>query len=157
MKIIFLFCLIFIVVCEDYRKPNKEMRKCLKETIGKENLKSLLLSLRKYHATNSKATLLDLINDRKPEYKDIIEKCLVKNQRRRLEKIGSDIVNPEEYFYVRAILKDKKVRRKIYKHLKKEGKETAIEICLKFINNNNSCKYIVNLFSQKLGQKKNNN
>ena len=85
----YIYILLFIsIACTDIRKPLKATKECLMKELGEEKAKALFSSFRKYHRSNGKAKFNEFINDKKPELKEILEKCLDKKLR-KLENVRS--------------------------------------------------------------------
>ena len=148
MKNICLIILFISVFCGDYRKPTRTQRKCFVKKIGEEPTQKLLDSLRKFHRSNGKATLLDYILEKRQDLKNIADECLLNNRRRRrldkLDKLGkldSNQLNSLESmvkYYLKAILKDEKAKKQFSDGLKK-NKQMAKEICEKYLHNKQFC------------------
>ena len=161
MKNILLFLFLFVFVfCSDYRKPAHSEKKCLVNELGLEQTKKLLESLRKYHRVNGKATLLDYILDKRPELKEVSDKCLLKigkKKRRNLDKIqdaidealNNEVVN----YYLKSILRDEQVKNELISELKKGNKE-AIDACKNFLPSDEMCKLVLSLLAKSLENRK---
>ena len=156
-----LIILLIGVFCYDYRKPNAAARKCMEKKMGKENTKKLLESLRKYHRTNGKATILDFILEKRPELKDVAEECLLKIQKkRRLDRKNKiiadqikDLFDTEIIdYYMKALLKDQKTKNAILSELNENEKE-AIDECKKFLPSEEICKMVIDLIRKKIFKK----
>ena len=90
----YIYLLLFLcVICADNRKPSKKAKHCLVEKLGKEEVKSLLSSFRKYHRSHGKAKFPEFIDDKRPELKETLEECLKNNRRlkRKLNKAKRNI------------------------------------------------------------------
>ena len=137
--------LFFTVFCGDYRKPTRAQRNCIAKKIGEEETKKLILSLRKYHRTNGKATLLDYILDKRGDLKSVADECLLKIKR-RLDKISDDIdkafKNQLIDYYMKALLRDERVKSEIINNLE-INKNLAISSCSNFLNDKDICTLIV--------------
>ena len=86
----YIYLILFLsVVCKDLRRPGRTTLKCFKKLLGEEQVKELFASFRKYHRSNGKANFTEFINDKKPELKETLEKCLLKGlkEKRRLNKV----------------------------------------------------------------------
>ena len=149
---IFLSFLFFTVFCGDYRKPTRAQRNCFVNKIGEEETKKLILSLRKYHRTNGKATLLDYILDKRTDLKNIANECLLKIKR-RLDRISDDIdkafQNQLVDYYMKAILRDERVKSEIINDLK-VNKNVAVKSCLKILDVKDICTLIIDKLLEKL-------
>jgi hypothetical protein len=149
---ILLSLLFFTVFCGDYRKPTRAQRNCFVKNIGEEETKKLIISLRKYHRTNGKATLLDYILDKRTDLKNIADECLLKIKR-RLDKISDDIdkafQNQLVDYYMKAILRDERVKSEIINDLK-VNKNFAVKSCSKHLNVEDLCALIIDKILQKL-------
>ena len=66
MKAYIYLIILISIACKDIRRPTKATLKCLRQKLGKEQVKSLFASFRKYHRSNGKANFTVFINDRKP-------------------------------------------------------------------------------------------
>ena len=138
MKNIFLIILFIGAFCGDYRKPTRSQRKCFVNKIGEESTRKLLDSLRKFHRSNGKATLLDYILEKRQDLKDIADECLLSNRRRRrLDKEINSLESIVKY-YLNAILKDENAKKEFSDALKK-NKQMANEICEKYLHNKQFC------------------
>ena len=85
----YIYLLLFLcVICADHRKPSKKTKHCLVEKLGKEQVKSLLSSFRKYHRSHGKAKFPEFINDKRPDLNETLNECLKKSRRlkRKLSK-----------------------------------------------------------------------
>ena len=154
MKKVLLLLLFTIVFCGDYRKPTRAQRKCFVKRLGEETTIKLFESLRKYHRTNGKATLLDYILDKRPDLKDVADECLLHmNRRRRLDKKkntqNEDIINLAVKYYLDSLMKDNKTRNELLKNLKK-NKNLALMSCKAFIENKEFCEPVINAMQQNL-------
>ena len=149
---ILLSYLFFTVFCGDYRKPTRAQRNCISKKIGEEETKKLILSLRKYHRTNGKATLLDYILDKRTDLKNIANECLLKIKR-RLDKISDDIdkafQNQLVDYYMKALLRDERVKSEIINDLK-VNKNVAVKSCLKLLDVKDICTLIIDKLLEKL-------
>ena len=149
---IFLSFLFFTVYCGDYRKPTRAQRNCFAKKIGEEETKKLILSLRKYHRTNGKATLLDYILDKRTDLKSIADECLLKIKR-RLDRISDDIdkafQNQLVDYYMKALLRDERVKSEIINDLK-VNKNFAVKSCSKHLNVEDLCALIIDKILEKL-------
>ena len=144
MKNALLLLLIFtFTLCSDYRKPTRAQKKCLVKRLGEEVAKKLLESLRKYHRSNGKATLLDYIIDKRPDLKEVADECLLNIRRRRLDK-NNQLNEVDEFveYYFKSLMKDNKAKSELYKELKK-NKSLAIITCETFMQNKEYCKPVV--------------
>ena len=152
---ILLSFLFFTVFCGDYRKPTRAQRNCISKKIGEEETKKLILSLRKYHRTNGKATLLDYILDKRLDLKDLVNECLLKTKR-RLDKISDDIdkafKNQLVDYYMKAILRDERVKTEVINNLK-VNKDYAINSCSNFLTDKDICTLVIDKILQKLEEK----
>ena len=161
MKNVLLLLLLFVFVfCSDYRKPSHSEKKCLLTELGLEQTKKLLASLRKYHRVNGKATLLDYILDKRPELKEVSDKCLLKigkKKRRNLDKLQDafdNAMNDEMVnYYLKSILRDEQVKNELISELKKGNKE-AINACKNFLPSDEICKLILTLLAKSLEKRK---
>ena len=161
MKNVLLLLLLFVFVfCSDYRKPSHSEKKCLLTELGLEQTKKLLASLRKYHRVNGKATLLDYILDKRPELKEVSDKCLLKigkKKRRNLDKLQDafdNAMNDEMVnYYLKSILRDEQVKNELISELKKGNKE-AINACKNFLPSDDICKLILTLLAKSLEKRK---
>ena len=138
MKNIFFIILFLGIFCGDYRKPTRSQRKCFVKKIGEEPTKKLLDSLRKFHRSNGKATLLDYILEKREDLKHIADECLLNNRRRR--RLDNELNSLESIvkYYLNAILKDEKAKKEFSDALKK-NKQMANEICEKYLHNKQFC------------------
>ena len=156
MKYFILISLLFFTVfCGDYRKPTRAQRNCFVKNIGEEETKKLIISLRKYHRTNGKATLLDYILDKRTDLKNIANECLLKIKR-RLDKISDDIDKAFKSqlvdYYMKAILRDERVKTEILNNLKL-NRDFAINACSNHLNDKNICTLVIDKIVQKLEEK----
>ena len=160
-----LIILLIGVFCYDYRKPSAAAKKCMEKKMGKENTKKLLESLRKYHRTNGKATILDFILEKRPELKDVAEKCLLKiTKKRRLDKENKSNIEQMEQqmkdlfeseildYYMKALLKDQKTKNAILSELNENGNQ-AIDECKKFLPSEEICKMVIDLMIKTINKK----
>ena len=139
MKNILVLMLFFIgAFCGDYRKPTRSQRKCFVKKIGEELTRKLLDSLRKFHRSNGKATLLDYILEKREDLKYVADECLLGIRRRR--RLDNELNSLESIvkYYLNAILKDEKAKKEFSDALKK-NKQMANEICEKYIHNKQFC------------------
>ena len=138
MKNIFFIILFLGIFCGDYRKPTRSQRKCFVQKIGEEPTKKLLDSLRKFHRSNGKATLLDYILEKRQDLKYIADECLLNIRRRR--RLDNELNSLESIvkYYLNAILKDEKAKKEFSDALKK-NKQMANEICEKYLHNKQFC------------------
>ncbi len=153
------------VFCGDYRSPSHAAKKCMEKIMGKLNVKKLIKSLRKYHKTNAKATILDFILEKRPELKNVAEECLLKTKRRRRLDRYSNTLNAfneqlDELFnneiieyYMRALLRDKKAKNAILSELDK-NEEEGINACKQFLGKEEMCKMIINTMRRKIIERK---
>ena len=167
MKTFLLLMVLFIgVFCGDYRRPSPTAKKCMEKIMGKSNVKKLIESLRKYHRTNGKATILDFILEKRPELKNVAEECLLKTKRRRrrLDRKSNTLNSVNEQldelfntelveYYMRALLRDKKAKNAILSELDKNEAE-GINACKQFLGNEEMCKMIINTIRRKIIEKK---
>lgn len=144
MKFYIFIILLLSIFCADYRRPSKSAKNCLIKLLGEEDTKKLIAGLRKYHRTHGKATFYEYICDKRPEYKEEVEECLFKKIKRKLSKSKNkskkNVVNE---YYLQSIQKDKKVKKKIMKGLKKKTQEKAVKKCTKYLKKKGACKYVV--------------
>ena len=153
-----LIILLIGVFCYDYRKPSAAAKKCMEKKMGKENTKKLLESLRKYHRTNGKATILDFILEKRPELKDVAEECLLKiKKKRRLDKEKKSNMEQMEQseildYYMKALLKDQKTKNAILSELNENGNQ-AIDECKKFLPSEEICKMVIDLMIKTINKK----
>ena len=166
MKTFLLLMVLFIgVFCGDYRRPSPAAKKCMEKMMGKLNVKKLIESLRKYHRTNGKATILDYILEKRPELKNVAEECLLKTKRRRRldrysntlnafnEQLDEIFNNELMEFYMRALLRDKKAKNAILSELDKNESE-GIEACKQLLAKEEICKMIINKLKKKIKERK---
>ena len=139
MKNFFLLIILFIgVFCGDYRKPTRSQRKCFVKNIGEELTRKLFDSLRKFHRTNGKATLLDYILEKREDLRYVADECLLGNRRRRrLDNVLNSFESIIKY-YLNAILKDENAKKEFSDALKK-NKQMANEVCNKYLHNKDYC------------------
>ena len=147
MKYILLLLFIFtFTFCLDYRKPTKTQKKCFAKRLGEDATQKLLESLRKYHRTHGKATLLDYILDKRPDLKDVADVCLLNIRRRRLDKKnknpGMKEIDQAIKYYMDSLGRDSKVRNELSKGLK-ENKNLAIHTCKSYLQDKELCKLII--------------
>ena len=164
MKRLILLFLFSLIVCGDYRKPSKVERKCIIKKIGIEPAKKLFASLRKYHRSHGKATLLDYINAEREDLKELADECLLKiNKRRNLNNkknksigLAGDLFNsPMASYYLEAMLRDEKVKKQLLTELSK-SKVAAIAICKEIISDDTLCKLIAEMLITYLESSNNN-
>ena len=156
MKYFILLSFLFLTVfCGDYRKPTRAQRNCIASKIGEEETKKLILSLRKYHRTNGKATLLDYILKKREDLRSVANECLLKI-RRRLDKISDDIdkafKNQLVDYYFKAILRDERTKTEVINNLK-INKEYAISSCSNILTDKEMCTLVIEKIMQKLEEK----
>ena len=148
----YIFLILFLSIsCKDPRRPSKYTKQCLKEKLGKEEVKSLLSSFRKYHRSHGKANFTEFIYDRKPELKATLEKCLTQKNDRRLNK--ERIL--EKKLYTLALFKNKELKKEIKQLIKNGNEEAAFEKCKTAMNQEGFCKGFVKRYTKKLAKKKN--
>ena len=161
MKALLLFFFLFVfAICSDYRRPSKSQIKCFIREIGMVETKKLLESLRKYHRTNGKATLLDYILQKRLDLKAVSDKCLLKINnriRRRLDKLDeafNQALNQKLVkYYINSILRDKKVKDAFIYHLNNNNKE-GLRACTKFLVNEKLCTRIMKMLAKTIEDKK---
>ena len=125
---IYIYILLFIsIICGDPRRPTKLTKQCLMKELGIEKVKSLILSFRKYHRTNGKAKFSEFIYEKKPEFKEVLDKCKLNKKRRRIE---GEI---QKSLLMNQMISDVKQRR---------GKD-AFDKCMQLISNDDFCKTLV--------------
>ena len=153
MKNILLFLLFISVFCGDYRKPTKAERNCIVNKLGEIKAKKLLISLRKYHRSNGKATLLDYILNKRQDLKEVAEECLLKIGKRRMDDTQDTIEeafkNEMVNYYLKFILRDQRVKKEIIDKLK-HNDQTAYKTCNKFLVSEDICKMVVDKLIEKL-------
>ena len=162
MKYILLLLFVWtLATCSDYRFPSKSEKKCFVNQIGEEKTKTLLQSLRKYHRTNGKATLLDYILAKRPELKYISDKCLLKIKRKRKldgNKLLQDafdkaMENKLVKYYLKSILRDTALKNKFVDLLKKDNNE-ALDACKKYLPDEGICKIIMQMLADSIEKAK---
>ena len=147
----YIFLMLFLsILCKDPRRPSKYTKQCLKEKLGKEEVKSLLSSFRKYHRSHGKANFTEFIYDRKPELKATLEKCLTQKNDRRLNK--ERILEKKLSL---ALFKNKELKKEIKQLIKNGNEEAAFEKCKTAMNQEGFCKGFVKRYTKKLAKKKN--
>ena len=155
-KEIILFFLFVTVFCGDYRKPTRASRNCFVNILGEEKTKKLLQSLRKYHRSNGKATLLDYILDKRQDLKEVAKECLLKIRRRRLDKtadvIDEAFKNEMVNYYLKAILRDENVKNQLIEKLR-TNEQVALKTCNNFLVSEEICKMVINKLVEKLKEK----
>ena len=161
MKNILLLLILFTFsFCSDYRKPSRTEKKCLINNLGEVQTQKLLESLRKYHRVNGKATLLDYILERRPEMKEIADKCLLKvdkKDRRRLDynlqdAIDSALNNSMVNYYLESILRDQELKSELISELNKENGE-ALKACKDYLESEEMCKMVLSLLAESIEKK----
>ena len=147
-NVLLILFLLTIESCSDYRKPTSAQRKCFVKRLGEENTKKLFDSLRKYHRSHGKATLLDYILDKRPDLKSIADECLLSIKRRRLDRrskkknIDKDELDKTVKYYVSSLLKDGEAKDELFNNLKK-NKNLAILSCKSFLEKKEYCRPVV--------------
>ena len=127
---IFLYIFLFVTIfCSDPRRPSKSTKQCLIKQLGEEQAKSLFSSFRKYHRSNGKAKFTEFINNKKPELKETLEKCL-SQKLRRLDK-------KTEYREKIKALKE------IYANIRIGNEDEALNKCKEIMKDENLCEKIV--------------
>ena len=154
MKAYIYLIILISIACKDIRRPTKATLKCLRQKLGKEQVKSLFASFRKYHRSNGKANFTVFINDRKPELKNTLEKCLAKEikERRRLQKEKKSekkVIN-----LLKSLINDRKLKNEIRKEITEGNLKKAINICNNAIKIKSICKRFVKKMAKKLTKKK---
>ena len=156
MKNVLLLFLLIGVFCGDYRRPSPTQKKCIEKKIGKEPTKKLLESLRKYHRTNGKATILDYILEKRGDLKDVAEECLLGTRRRRRrldktvsEKINDSFNNKVVKYYMNALLRDPKAKTSILENIDKAQKD-SIKACKRYLKSDEICKMVVDAILQRI-------
>ena len=154
MKVYIYLILFLSIICKDIRKPIKATLKCFRQKFGKEKVKSLLASFRKYHRSNGKANFTVFINDRKPELKETLEKCLLKGlkEKRRLNKEKK--LEKKVISLLKSLIKDKKIKNEIRKKINNGNLKKAINICYNVIKVRSICKGYVKKFAKNLKTKR---
>ena len=152
--LLLLFILTF-TFCMDYRKPTITQKKCFVKRLGEEATKKLLESLRKYHRTHGKATLLDYILDKRPDLKDVADVCLLNNRRRRLDKkkFDSKEIDNVVQYYLDSVLRDNNIKKQLEKGLK-ENKNLAILACKSHLQYKDICKPMIESMLKNLNKNK---
>ena len=151
----YIYLILFLsIVCKDLRRPGRTTLKCFKKLLGEEQVKELFASFRKYHRSNGKANFSEFINDRKPELKETLEKCSLKEIKeiRKLKKerkLEKKVIN-----LLKSFIKDKKIKNAIKKEITKGNLKKANKICNDAIKVKSICKGIVKKLAKKLAQKK---
>ena len=151
----YIYLILFLsIVCKDLRRPTKATLKCLRQKLGKEQVKSLHASFRKYHRSNGKANFTEFINDKKPELKETLEKCLLKGlkEKRRLNKEKK--LEKKALKLLKSFIKDKKVKNEIKKEIENGNLKNAIIKCNDVIKMKTICKGFVKKIAKKLAKKK---
>ena len=156
MKNVLLLFLLIGVFCGDYRRPSPTQKKCIEKKIGKEPTKKLLESLRKYHRTNGKATILDYILEKRGDLKGVAEECLLGSRRRRRrldktvsEKINDSFNNKVVKYYMNALLRDPKAKTSILDNIDKAQKD-SIKACKRYLQSDEICKMVVDAILQRI-------
>ena len=156
MKNVLLLFLLIGVFCGDYRRPSPTQKKCIEKKIGKEQTKKLLESLRKYHRTNGKATILDYILEKRGDLKGVAEECLLGSRRRRRrldktvsEKINDSFNNKVVKYYMNALLRDPKAKTSILDNIDKAQKD-SIKACKRYLKSDEICKMVVDAILQRI-------
>ena len=156
MKNVLLLFLLIGVFCGDYRRPSPTQKKCIEKKIGKEPTKKLLESLRKYHRTNGKATILDYILEKRGDLKGVAEECLLGSRRRRRrldktvsEKINDSFNNKVVKYYMNALLRDPKAKTSILDNIDKAQKD-SIKACKRYLKSDEICKMVVDAILQRI-------
>ena len=157
MKRFLRLLILFIgIICSDYRKPSKSERKCLVKKLGEINTTKLLASLRKYHRSYGKATLLDYILAQRPDLKEVADICLLKIKKRRAdnpeELINKAVDNALVKYYFNSIMRDEKIKTEIIKELKKNDNE-GLKACLKVLPDKEICQLVIDLLAKILENK----
>ena len=148
MKNILLLIILFIgAFCRDYRKPTRTQRKCFVKNIGEEETRKLFDSLRKYHRSHGKATLLDYIFDKREDLKSIADECLLNTSRRRRLDKELDSVERIIKYYLDSFLKDEKMKKEFSEALKKNKKE-ANQVCQKSMQNSELCNQLIDIMAK---------
>ena len=156
MKNVLLLLFVFtFAFCSDYRKPTKTQKKCFVKRIGEDATIKLLESLRKYHRTNGKATLLDYILDKRPDLKDAADVCLLNIRRRRLDKKKPEMkdIDAAIQYYLESLGRDNKVTKDLKKGLN-ENKNLAILSCKSYIQDKTLCRPIIESMLKNLNKNK---
>ena len=138
----YLYILLFvIIICPDTRKPSKNTIQCLIKELGDEKVKSLFSSFRKYHRSNGKAKFNEFIENKKTDFKEVLEKCMNKKKRRvQDESAGEDQI---------ALVDDMITAVKA-----KNGKE-AVSKCKQLLKKDEFCKILVITMIERYDEKNN--
>ena len=138
----YLYILLFvIIICPDTRRPSKNTIQCLIKELGDEKVKSLFSSFRKYHRSNGKAKFNEFIENKKTDFKEVLEKCMNKKRRRvQDESAGEDQI---------ALVDDMITAVKA-----RNGKE-AVSKCKQLLKKDEFCKILVITMIERYDEKNN--
>ena len=138
----YLYILLFvIIICPDTRRPSKNTIQCLIKELGDEKVKSLFSSFRKYHRSNGKAKFNEFIENKKTDFKEVLEKCMNKKKRRvQDESAGEDQI---------ALVDDMITAVKA-----RNGKE-AVSKCKQLLKKDEFCKILVITMIERYDEKNN--
>ena len=138
----YLYILLFvIIICPDTRRPSKNTIQCLIKELGDEKVKSLFSSFRKYHRSNGKAKFNEFIENKKTDFKEVLDKCMNKKKRRvQDESAGEDQI---------ALVDDMITAVKA-----RNGKE-AVSKCKQLLKKDEFCKILVITMIERYDEKNN--
>ena len=146
----YIYLILFLsILCKDPRRPNKATIKCLRQKLGKEPVKSLLESFRKYHRSHGKANFTEFINVKKSILKATLEKCLLENKRRLDDEKILDTTLKE----LKSLLKHKVLIKQIKTDVKNGNLKKAIQKCNTLIKEKLICQVFVKKMAKKMEKK----
>ena len=145
----YIYLILFLsIICKDLRRPTKATVKCLKQKLGKEKVKSLIESFRKYHRNHGKANFTEFINDKKSELKETLEKCLLVNNRR----LDDEKVMETTLKELKSLLKHNVLAKQIRTFVKNGNLKKAVQKCNTIIKEKLTCQRFVKKMAKKIKQ-----
>ena len=146
----YIYLILFLsILCKDLRRPTRATIKCLRQKLGKEPVKSLLESFRKYHRSHGKANFTEFINVKKSILKATLEKCLLENKRRLDDEKILDTTLKE----LKSLLKHKVLIKQIKTDVKNGNLKKAIQKCNTLIKEKLICQVFVKKMAKKMEKK----
>ena len=138
----YLYIILFaIIICPDTRRPSKNTIQCLIKELGDEKVKSLFSSFRKYHRSNGKAKFNEFIENKKTDFKEVLEKCMNKKKRR----VQDESAEEDQIALVDDMITAVKA---------KNGKE-AVSKCKQLLKKDEFCKILVITMIERYDEKNN--